>query len=105
MSQIIWKFYKSLPWSLELFEFAELSGSESEPVFLLLLQSFRKERVNKIDKRTKEKARKVESKPACHHYFICEVLSLNECKSQGNPSIMSPVAECLFGLNGEIDWS
>ena len=49
MSQIIWKFYKSLPWSLELFEFAELSGSESEPaVFLLLLQSFRKERVNKI---------------------------------------------------------
>ena len=48
MSQIIWKFYKSLPWSLELFEFAELSGSESEPaVFLLLLQSFRKGRVNK----------------------------------------------------------
>ena len=59
-----------------------------------------------FDKRIKEKVLKdVESKPPCHHYFICEVLSLNECKSQGNPSIMSLVAECLFGLNGEIDWS
>ena len=57
-----------------------------------------------FDKRIKENDGNVGSKPACHHYFICEVLSLNECKSQGNPSIMSPVAECLFGLNGEIDW-